>query len=161
MNYPWIEEDEVMSEGDISPYNSMEEDEEDDEMVQRLFKEMEGFIDEDDDAALAAAAAAAALIDRRDSDEQLRMLQMVRDVRVGNAGAGAGGGFASWPSDSAGGESSSAAAAAVAAALENDSRDYQHKRLKFHSTPIFEWVLGMFLAKIWFLLWKIGLFCWK
>ncbi|XP_054818807.1 F-box/LRR-repeat protein 15 isoform X2 [Prosopis cineraria] len=64
-----------------------------------------------------------------EADEQFRLFEeMVRAVRVG--------GFASWSNTALSEGESSSAAAVVAASLENgveDSRDYHHKRAKFHS----------------------------
>ncbi|KAI9118289.1 hypothetical protein K1719_010621 [Acacia pycnantha] len=112
-----------MREGDNRP-NPMEE--------ERVFGN-DGLSDDDvgnDVQSLVQSDAAliAELIDR-EPDQQFRVFEeMVRAVRVG--------GFASWSNTALSEGESSSAAAAVAAGLENgvvDSRDYHHKRAKFHS----------------------------
>ncbi|KAK4274541.1 hypothetical protein QN277_017744 [Acacia crassicarpa] len=112
-----------MTEGDNRP-NPMEE--------ERIFGN-DGLSDDDvgnDEQSLVHSDAAliAELIDR-EPDQQFRVFEeMVRAVRVG--------GFGSWSNTALSEGESSSAAAVVAAGLENgveDSRDYHHKRAKFHS----------------------------
>ncbi|XP_028777348.1 F-box/LRR-repeat protein 15 isoform X2 [Neltuma alba] len=116
-------EDEVMRGGD-NRLNSKEE--------ERVFGN-DGLSDDDvgnDEQPLVGSDAPLAVeFIERETDDQFRVFEeMVRAVRVG--------GFASWTNTALYEGESSSAAAVVAAGLQNgteDSRDYHHKRAKFHS----------------------------